>query len=71
MKSIIIGKKLEEEVKKELEERLRKIKGFREIIYGYISAEIVFEEKEVGECLKLLKELDIPVERIVKRWPKS
>ncbi|HDM60071.1 MAG TPA: hypothetical protein ENF96_00260 [Archaeoglobus veneficus] len=67
MKSIIIGKKLEEEVRKELEEELRKIKGFREIVYGYMSAEIVFEEKEVGKCLKLLKELDIPVERIVRK----
>ncbi len=67
MKSVIISKKLDPEAKKMLEERLGEIKGFKEIIFGYISAEIVFEEKEVGECLNLLKELNIPVERVVDK----
>jgi len=67
VKSVIISKKLDPEVKKILEERLGEIRGFKEIIFGYISAEIVFEEREVGECLNLLRELDIPVERVVDK----
>jgi len=67
VKSVIISKKLDPEVKKILEERLGEIRGVKEIIFGYISAEIVFEEREVGECLNLLRELDIPVERVVDK----
>ncbi|AEA47229.1 hypothetical protein [Archaeoglobus veneficus] len=67
MKYIVICVRLDEEKKKELEIRLKEIKGFKCIIPGQLSAEIIFEEKEVGECLRLLKEMDIPVERVVNR----
>ena len=67
MKSIVVSLKIDDEKRKELELRIKEVPGFLEIIYGHLSAEIVCQGKCVERIVKILKELEIPIERIIAR----
>ncbi|MEM2924084.1 MAG: hypothetical protein QXJ68_00130 [Methanocellales archaeon] len=65
MKIVLLNGKIDREKAKTLQNRLNGVCGFREIVLGYNSTEIIFLEKSIKKAMQIIEEeCGMVIERI-------